>query len=101
MPACAISGRRARPCWDEIGQVVGVEHVGDDDAVGGNDLGEAGGEDGRAGADELVTEDDLLLAIEALGLDEIELGRGGEGGDAGELDRGEGALDDLIGVVLA
>ena len=86
---------------DEVGDGSVVEEVGDDNAVGGDDLGEAGGEDGGVGAEDLVAEDDFLLAVEALSLDEGELGGGDEGGDAGELDGGEGAFDDLIGVVVA
>ena len=74
--------------------------VGNEDAVSGDDLGELRGEDGRAGADEFIAKDDFLLAIEALGLDEIELAAAEEGASAGELDRGERALVDLSFVVF-
>lgn len=51
----------------------GLGRIGNYDAIGRHDLAERGGEDGGAGPDEEVAKDDLLLAIEALRLHDIEL----------------------------
>ena len=86
---------------DEVLEGCFFEEFGNGDAVGGDDLREGCGEEGGIGAEDLIAEDDLLLAVEALSLGERELRRGDESRDTGELDGGEGAFDDLIGVVVA
>ena len=60
------------------GHVERGDDLGDVDVAGGDDGGEAGGGVGE-GAEELLAENDLLLAVFAAGLDEIEP-RGGEKG---------------------
>ena len=66
---------------------------------GGNDGGERGCEVGAA-ADELRTEDDLLLAVLSLGLYEIESAGGDQGAGAGEFDGGKSSFFDLCCVIF-
>ena len=79
MPAWGDIRAAGEALLDEVGEVVGVFDRGNDDAVGGNDLSEGGREDGRACANQLVAEDDLLLTVKPLRLDEGELGGAGKG----------------------